>query len=137
MQGKVSMTVFRKLKQLDLPNGQYAVFGSTPMSVRGLRKSRDLDILVSKDIFDKYKKMPGWGVKKLSSGDEGLENGKVEMFYTLGTEELDGREVIEGAEIIEGFCFARLEKILAWKKAMNREKDQKDIALLKDYLKTK
>ncbi|MFC1756735.1 hypothetical protein ACFLZC_01060 [Patescibacteria group bacterium] len=60
--------LFKKLKELNLPLGKYAVFGSGSMCAHGLRDCNDIDLLVTKDLFEEYKLKEGWSVKKLKSG---------------------------------------------------------------------
>jgi hypothetical protein len=40
-----------ELKTLNLPKGTYAIFGSGPLAVRGLREARYLDIIVKDEIY--------------------------------------------------------------------------------------
>lgn len=48
---------FKKLlwefKKLNLPDGQYAVYGSGPMAVRGIKEAHDLDVVVARDLYKK------------------------------------------------------------------------------------
>ncbi len=39
--------LFKKVKNLNLPIGDYALFGSAPMGIRGLRECHDIDIIVT------------------------------------------------------------------------------------------
>jgi len=41
-----------ELKSLNLPKGKFAIFSSGPLSVRGLRKNEDLDVLVTPDLWN-------------------------------------------------------------------------------------
>jgi len=41
-----------ELKQLNLPLDTYAIFGSGPLSVRGIRENHDLDILVTHSTWN-------------------------------------------------------------------------------------
>ena len=41
-----------ELKSLNLPKGKFAIFGSGPLSVRGLRENEDLDVLVTPDLWN-------------------------------------------------------------------------------------
>ncbi len=56
------------------------------------------------------------------------------MLYDWGAG-WDTPVLIENAEIIDGLAFVRLEEVLKWKKSRNKEKDQKDIELIENYLK--
>lgn len=44
------MNIFAKLKELDFPPGQYVVVGGA-MEAHGIRKSNDLDILVTPKLY--------------------------------------------------------------------------------------
>jgi hypothetical protein len=39
--------IINKVKPLNLPKGQYVVFGSCPMALAGLREAGDIDMLVT------------------------------------------------------------------------------------------
>ncbi len=41
-----------ELKTLNLPLGHFAIFGSAPLAIRGLRDSHDLDIIVSDELYE-------------------------------------------------------------------------------------
>ena len=40
--------LFQKVKELNLPKGKYALFGSAPMGLRGIRECHDIDIIAKK-----------------------------------------------------------------------------------------
>ncbi len=129
--------LFQKLKELNLPRGKFAVFGSGPMAVRGLRECRDLDIIVTEDVFDKYKEVSGWEMKELQSGESYLENNNIEFYKDWSPGKWDVQKLINEAEIIDDLPFVKLEEILKWKNILRREKDLADIKLLEDYLNIK
>lgn len=45
------MKYLSKLKKLNLSPNQYAIFGSGPMAVRGIRKIKDLDVVVKDEPY--------------------------------------------------------------------------------------
>ncbi|GAF93599.1 unnamed protein product, partial [marine sediment metagenome] len=47
------MKYLDELKRLDLPKDKYAIFGSGPLAIRGLRENRDLDIIVKPELWEK------------------------------------------------------------------------------------
>ncbi len=53
-------------------------------------------------------------------------------YFFTGPKRLE--EVIASSDWIEGYPFVTLEDTLSWKRFLNREKDQKDIALIESYL---
>lgn len=118
-----------ELQALNLPQDSFAIFGSGPIAVRGLRDAKDLDIVVRKDVWDELaKKYP-----KNEKGT-GLQIGNIEAFDQWSPWFDDPNMLIDTAEIIDGLPFVRLEHVVAWKKAMGREKDIKDLELIKNFL---
>jgi len=53
------MKYLNELKKLNLPKGKYALFGSSPMAIRGIKENSDIDIIVKEDLWNflkqKYK----------------------------------------------------------------------------------
>ena len=46
------MDHLNELKTLDFPQDKFAIFGSGPMAIRGIRESHDIDIIVKYDLWD-------------------------------------------------------------------------------------
>ncbi len=129
--------LFQKLKELNLPKGKFAVFGSGPMAVRGLRECRDLDVIVAKDVFDEFKNKKEWELKKTEKS-EYLENSGIELWKDWGPDWFpegtwDIQKLINEAEIIDDLPFVKLEEVLKWKNILRREKDLADIKLIEDF----
>ncbi|MDP2856192.1 MAG: hypothetical protein Q8N90_03720 [bacterium] len=51
--------LFQKVKKLNLPIGNYAIFGSGSLMIRNIRESRDLNVIVTEDLFEEYKNKLG------------------------------------------------------------------------------
>ena len=121
-----------ELKKLNLPRDKFAVFGSGPLAIRGLRDNDDIDIIVKTDIFeDLAEKYPFKNDKKNS-----IKIGNIEIFKDWLPWFNDPNHLVDCADKIKGIRFVKLEYVMQWKKAMNREKDRKDIRLIEDYLKS-
>ncbi len=118
-----------EFRKLSLPDKEYAIFGSGPLAVRGIRKAEDIDVIVTKELYHKLK-------KKYSEEDERILIGNIEIISPESVIVEEDDEVIERAEKIKGFRFASLKDIIKWKKRMGREKDLKDIKLIEYYLKS-
>ena len=54
------MNIIKLVKKLDLPIGQYVVFGSGPLDVHGIRETWDVDICVKPELFEKLKLTKEW-----------------------------------------------------------------------------
>ncbi|MAF20075.1 MAG: hypothetical protein CMI55_00125 [Parcubacteria group bacterium] len=136
----MSKELFNRLKQLNLPKGKYAVFGSAPMCIRGLRECRDLDVIVTEDLFNEYSKKEGWETKKTEKSVY-LDNNGIEFWKDWGPDwapegQWDIQTLIDEAEIIDGLPIVRLKEVLKWKSVLRREKDLKDLKLIEGYLKS-
>jgi hypothetical protein len=130
----MSWEFFEKVKELGLPSGSYAIFGSGPMAVRGLRECGDIDLIVTDELFEEYKSASGWELKDVG-GREILAKDGVEMGPGWWPGEWDIEQLIEDADIIENLPFVRLVEVLKWKRLAKREKDLKDIEIIEDYFK--
>jgi len=117
-----------ELEELNLPDGKYAIFGSGPLAVRGLRDSSDLDVIVKEELWEKLSK------KYSLNKNGGLQIGNIEV-YNKWLEDKNINHLIDSAEKIAGYKFVKLEYVLAWKETMGRDKDKKDVELIKKYLK--
>ena len=117
-----------ELEKLNLPKKEYAIFGSGPLAVRGLRDSSDLDVIVKEELWEKLSK------KYSLNKNGGLQIGNIEV-YNKWLEDKNINHLIDSAEKIAGYKFVKLEYVLAWKETMGRDKDKKDVELIKKYLK--
>jgi hypothetical protein len=120
-----------EFKKLNLPEGEYAIYGSGPLAIRGLRDANDLDVIVSDSLYQKLKKQYSKDSKK-----ERVKIGEIEIYPAWVWEpQINGlEEMIKRAELIRGLRFIRLNDLLNCKKKMGRPKDFKDIKLIKSYL---
>lgn len=128
--------LFNQLMELNLPEGKYAIFGSGPLAVREIRENRDLDLIVTEELFNEYLNNSNWELKRLEDGNEYLKNNnfEIEFYKNWAPGDWDVKKLIKEAEIINGLPFVKLEEVLRWKKIKGREKDLKDIELIKNYL---
>lgn len=127
----------QKIKKMKLPKGEYAIFGSGPLAIKGIRDSRDVDIIVSDDLFKSYETKPGWKVKKFERGGrdiEMLEKDSIEFYRNWGPGNWDIKQLIRESEIIDDLPFVKLEEVIRWKKISGREKDLNDIKLINKFL---
>lgn len=128
------MSVFTKVKKLNLPLGEYAVFGSGLLEVLHIRKVDDIDLAISKEIFDRFKK-EGW--EQSPKSNEILVKEPFEAFYKFTSKNYNPNvpKLIKEAVIINGVPFVRLEEIIKFKKSFGRPKDLVDLKLIEKYLK--
>lgn len=125
------MKYLDELEKLNLPKDEFAIFGSGPLEIRGIRETNDLDIIVKSELWEKLKKK-----YPIKSKEKGLiKIGNVEIYKKWGKWFNDMNKLIDEADIINGLRFVKIERVIEWKEAFNREKDKKDIELINKYFK--
>jgi len=70
--------LFQKVKNLELPAGKYALFGSAPLGIRGLKDCHDIDIVMKEDLWNEYKEK-NWEIKTTPHGSQYLWNDGIEL----------------------------------------------------------
>ena len=50
------MNIFDQVKSLNLPLGKYVVVGGGVLAAHGIRDFKDIDILITEELFDELKK---------------------------------------------------------------------------------
>lgn len=123
--------LFDRLRHLDLTLGEYAVFGSGPLAVRGLLKRvGDLDVITRGGTWDRVKSL---GQIVMYGADETVDLGNGLTFGTswaYGTFDIDS--LIDGAEILDGLPFVLLDEVAEFKRAAGRPKDLDHLALMEE-----
>lgn len=119
------------LKQLELDRSGCEICMGSALLMYGLReKAHDADIAVSEERFQEYldKGYPiecnTWGRERiLIDIDGGFE---IELF----------RETLMEVEskYFDGFYVQTLESIIKWKEHLGREKDLRDLKVIKEYI---
>ena len=125
--------VFDLLRGLELPAGDYTIFGSGPLIVRGIiEAANDLDVLARGAAWEKAREqgelvyLPEHDVEVVSC---------FEGVITIGTEWAIGDfgidELIDTSETIDGLPFVRLEHVITYKQIAGRPKDLRHLELMK------
>lgn len=130
------MSAIEQVKALHLPLGQYAVVGSGAMSVHGIRPHKDIDLVVTQELYNELKHR-GWQEDEKKPGFFVVHQGDVEAspkMLTVDDYQPDIHKVIADADVIDGVAFMRLDELVLFKTALGREKDMHDIALINEYL---
>lgn len=132
--------IIEKIKSLNLPQNKYFAVGGSSLAIRGIRETRDLDIVVLPEVFEMLQKA-GW---ELDAEYENKWNRKrlkkddVEIYPDLFLEKagtfLNIEELIEKADVFEGMRVQDLKCLMLCKLDNPREKDLKDVALIREFL---
>jgi hypothetical protein len=125
--------LFGLLRSLALPAGDYAVFGSGPLLVRGIiERAGDLDVICRGAAWE--------AAQRLGPADDQHGVPVVSVFgglVTLGVRwavgDVDVDRLIDTAEVIDGLPFVRLEHVVAYKQIADRPKDREHLRRLEEY----
>ena len=132
------ISLFEQLKGLNLPAGDFAIFGSGPLIVRGIiPASNDLDILCRRQAWltvqelGELEYLTDYGVKVLTMCDGQLTFGEKWGIGEFGTDDL-----IDCAEVIDGLPFVRLIHVVSYKRISKRPKDLEHLEALEAWNRT-
>ncbi|MDJ0925482.1 MAG: hypothetical protein QNJ77_13055 [Acidimicrobiia bacterium] len=127
---------FDLLRSIGLPHGDYAVFGSGPLLIRGIiDDAPDLDVIARGAAWSCAAKqgqlvdLPEHGVSVASFYEGAVTVGNR---WAIGDVSID--ELIDSAEIINGLPFVSLEHVRAYKVIANRKKDRDHLESLDRWL---
>lgn len=124
-----------EVRKMDLPLGKYAVLGSGPLAIRRVRDTKDIDLIVTPDIYAYYKKQKDWKIR-FAYGNFFLRKGNLEIWKKIGfwKSRVSIRDFINRAELIDGLPFVNLHDFIYWKKKGFRDKDKEDAKLAEDWI---
>jgi len=127
----------QKLLSLDLPAKDYAVFGSAPMALHGLKSlNNDIDVIARGEAWEKAKEYCFPEESPMRFGNFlKLFEGKIEIYHCWFPKDAwNVDELIDNAEVVDSVRYVRLEDVLKYKKSRNAPKDKADIEVLERYL---
>lgn len=132
------MNIVSKVKELGLPSSSYVVVGSGTLDVLGIRGSKDVDLVVSPEVYEKLK-LEGWQEKSYDDGTSFLVSGIYEVALTWDdiSNKPNLANLLQDAHIVDSIPFVNVKRLMGWKKRKGRDKDITDIELIKSYLEKK
>lgn len=118
-----------------LPAGDYAVFGSGPLLVRGIVDTvTDLDVICRGDAW-----LVARSISTLERIEEGVvvvAAGPISFGTTWGLGEFDVGLLIDEAETIDDLPFVQLEHVISYKRAAGRPKDLRHLELIDIWMRS-
>lgn len=129
--------LFTAIKALKLNPDEFIVIGSGTLTALGIRQTTDVDLVVSKLVFDRFEKTGQWERKDFDDGTHYLVNGIYEVGLDWGSPDAQPnlQELKEDQVIIDDLPFAGLATVRKWKAWKGTEKHLKDVQLIDAYLK--
>lgn len=115
------------------------VSGSAILQLLGIRQAEDIDLLVSPELFLELQEKRGWHVhpKYPTSIDNIDRTAGAKQSMNFMKQNYTLKEVLPFAYWHENIPFMNLEILLDAKTQLGREKDLRDIELIKKYLNVK
>jgi hypothetical protein len=126
--------LFDLLRSLDLPRGDYAVFGSGPLIIRGIvEATNDLDVISRGRAWEQA--LSRGNLVLLPDGDEIVScfDGAVTVGRSWAYGDFDIDELINTADVIDGIPFVRLEHVVRYKEIAARQKDLTHLRVLAQH----
>ncbi|MBO4836526.1 MAG: hypothetical protein J5564_02405 [Clostridia bacterium] len=120
--------IMQKLKELDFDPEDYWLITGSAMVMRGIRdETHDIDLGCSRKLADR---LEAKGLPSIHTQD-----GKRK--FVLGPDiEIFEEWLYDRIETVEGIPVISLKGLMEMKESLGREKDKKDIALIRAYMKT-
>ena len=129
--------LFGLLLSLRLPEGDYAVFGSGPLLVRGvIDRAGDLDVICRGAAWEVAQRL-GPVLEQHGVPVVSLFDGLVTLGIRWAIGSFDLSHLIDTAELIDGLPFVRLEHVVAYKRLADRPKDREHLRLLEAHQATR
>lgn len=127
--------IVARVKELNLPEGSYVVFGSCPLAVAGIREAGDVDLFITKELFAKLRE-EGWEEHRKGEDNVPLVKNNIEAIdhWNYGSYRPTVSQLLATAMVIDGVPFASLEEERKWKTAFGRPKDLADLRLMEAHL---
>jgi hypothetical protein len=121
----MSDDLFAIVKRLDLPQRDFAIFGSGPLIVRNVIPfTNDLDIICRKEAWEI---VLAAGQRRFLHEYEttivAMENDAITFGTAWGIGQFDTNVLIDTADIIRGLPFVQLQYVIEYKKIRGQPKD--------------
>jgi hypothetical protein len=128
--------LFQKLLSFNLPPEDFAVFGSGPMFVHGLRAAiGDLNVIARGKAWQQAHALGQEQAAHSGLGKAILPVEGIQIYNAWGPGTWTADDLIDTSEVIDGIRFVTLDKVAYWKGLMGRPKDIEDVKAINDYLK--
>lgn len=119
-----------QVKEMNLTRGEFAIFGSAVMAIRGMREVPNIDLIVTDKLWSELLER-GY----LPDYEGFIRKNMVKISnWWFATTRRSIPMMIEDAETIQGLPFVKLDEVRFYKSKLNREKDIADVKLIDRYL---
>ena len=124
------MKYLEELLELNLPTDDFAIFGSGPLVIRGIRENDDIDLVAREYLWKKLADKYPENIKS----DREVAIGHLSIFRNWLPWFSDVDELIDTADVFDGIKYINLDYVKKWKEAYGRDKDLEDVKQINKYL---
>lgn len=127
--------IVSRIKNLNLPEGQFMICGSAILQLLNIREAKDIDLLVTPELFIELQKN-GWvkNSKYPTTIDNQDQTVGAKQTLDFMKQNYSLKEALPLAYWYEKIPFINLEMLIDAKTQLGREKDLNDIQLIQEYL---
>lgn len=122
--------LINQVKEMNLPQSEFAIFGSAVMAIRGMREVPNIDLIVTDKLWSELLKK---GYVPDYEGFIRKNMVKISNWWFAATRRSIPM-MIEDAETIQSLPFVKLDEVRFYKSKLNRDKDIADVKLIDIYL---
>ena len=133
----MNLSIVARVKSLGLPLEQCIVAGSGVLDALGIRRADDVDLVVTKSLYEVLKLNDSEWTEEPQHDRHRLvdQSGLVEVWYSWASQHgvLSYDELQPSSIVLDGIRFTSLDFVFEWKRWMDRPKDQNDVRLIEAY----
>lgn len=131
--------LLNEIQKLEFQKTDFIIVGGGALTIRNLRNTFDLDIVVTAELFEKLQTSNEWSYKVRPNGKPKLYKDFIEVYLDVNTDDFQRStsQLFEHADIFDQIQFIDLQTLMQLKKSYGREKDLHDIELIQTYLTSK
>ena len=121
------------VKSLGLKSDTYVVIGGAVMEALKLRDTKDVDIVVSDEVYSHFLRELHWSEYTLDNGKKVLSHEGCNIMHSWAGVKL--KRLLRDSMTIDGITYMNVDKLIEVKKRFGRKKDMTDVAMLQQYRK--
>ena len=131
MNQPMSLPATEMIHDLKIETDQYIVVGGAVLALLHLRDTHDVDLVVSSDVYEKFRGQKHWREFVWSSGKKVLVHEQYTLMKTWMGQSLG--QLRHDQQVINGISCVSTDRLVDAKRKIGRRKDFSDIALLQSH----
>ena len=131
MNQPMSLPATEMIHDLKIETDQYIAVGGAVLALLHLRDTHDVDLVVSSDVYEKFRGQKHWREFVWSSGKKVLVHEQYTLMKTWMGQSLG--QLRRDQQVINGISCVSTDRLVDAKRKIGRRKDFSDIALLQSH----